>query len=336
MTRRLGWTDYLAHQVKAGVFAEDAPCPENDPRVWREFLSLVRAENPQEPEAEIAVLAGRYGFYLDAADTGRDGENVAGSTSLIDICNGVSYVDFINDLSTIREQANKMVLTDTFSFKDGYGAGGETHDGLVWLNSPVAAIAQPFETYLESLTTERRKKYRRSAADFEKTNLRFEISAHGVTAKEIDFTRANLQKKWGDDADYALRQTLWAMAVQAVRPAQSLIMRVMDGDRLAFLQTMIVKGRSVYCQSITKDEDNFYNGLAAFTDFECIKALCDRPEYEIFDASCRTSLEDTESIGIAKRATVNRNCVKPLLAFGALSEEIAAMVASGAVQGKEA
>ena len=95
-----------------------------------------------------------------------------------------------------------------------------------------------------------------------------------------------------------------------------------------FLQTMIVKGRRVICQSIAKNEDRFFSGLAAMTDFECIKALCGK--YDVFDPSCRTGIDDPESIGIAKRATVNMNCVKPLLVIGAndIDETI--------IQGKEA
>lgn len=333
---RLGWHEYIKHQVAQGVFSEDSLYPENDPRVLNEFLALVKAENPGEEGAEIVVLADKYGFFLDKADVGREGANVAGSTSLIDINLGVPYAEFAQDLPRIREEMDECILTDSFSFKDGYGAGGEEHPGLAWLNSPVADITTAFEPYLETLTSERRKKYRRSINDFEKTNLRFELSDRVFEAAEVDFVRANLQKKWGDDADYAFRQTLWALAVQKFRPKQALFMRVMDGDKLAFIQTMIVKGKAVYCQSIAKDEDNFFNGLAAFTDFECIKALCGHNDYAIFDPSCRCSLEDPESIGIAKRATVNKDCLKPVLAMGSLPVEIVTILETGFIQGKAA
>ncbi len=332
----MNWPDYIGHQVKTGVFDEASPYPENDPRVWQKFLSLVKSESPDEPDAAISVLADRYGFFLDAIDGDRDGANVAGSTSLIDICLGVDYASFSADLPRIHEEASEVFLTDTFSFKGGYGAGGEKLPGLAWLNSPVADITTSFDAYLETLTTERRKKFRRSVADFEKTSLRFDLSDRGLSAQDLDFVRGNLQRKWGADADYAFRQTLWAHAVQTIRPQQVLIMRVMDGDKLVFIQTMIVKGQWVYCQSIAKDEDNVFNGLAAFTDFQCIKALCGKDGYAIFDASCRCSLDDPESIGIAKRATVNKNCLKPVLAIGTVPAEIAAMLETGHIHGKEA
>ncbi|PZQ46273.1 MAG: hypothetical protein DI551_05470 [Micavibrio aeruginosavorus] len=334
--RKLGWDEYIAHQCGTGVYSEEAPCPENDPRVVKKFIELVKAQTPDEPEAQIIVLAEKYGYYFDAIDTGREGANVAGSSSLIDISINVPYAEFIKDLPRIREEASETILTDSFSFADGYGNGGDIIDNLVWLNSPVAGLDLPFEAYLESLTSERRKKYRRSVADFEKTNLTFEMSDRGLSTTELDFIQANLVKKWGEDADYAYRQTLWFKAVQDIRPEQTLVMRVTDQDRLAFIQTMIVKGQSVYCQSIAKDEENFFNGLAAYTDFECIKALCGNPSYAIFDPSCRTSLDDPESIGIAKRATVNRNCVKPILAIGnGIPAEIMPMIESRQVQGKE-
>lgn len=332
----MNWPEYIGYQTKTGVFDEASPYPENDPRVLREFLSLVKVESPDEADAEIAVLADRYGYFLDKIDTGRDGANVAGSTSLIDICLGVDYASFAADLPRIREEASEVILTDTFSFKGGYGTGGEKLSGLAWLNSPVADITTSFDTYLETLTTERRKKFRRSVADFEKTPLRFDLSDRGLSTEDLDFVRKNLTHKWGEDADYAFRQTLWAHAVQMVRPKQVLIMRVMDGDKLAFIQTMIAKGEWVYCQSIAKDEENIFNGLAAFTDFQCIKALCENPAYAIFDASCRCSLDDPESIGIAKRATVNKNCLKPVLAIGTMPAEIAAMLETGHIHGKEA
>ncbi len=329
--------DYIDHQTKGGIFSQSSPFPENDPRVLKEFYTRLKNEGANVDAIEVIVLADRYGFYLNDLDTDREGWNVAGSSSLIDINIGIDYAGFVADLPKLREQASKPIFTDSFSFKDGYGSSTEQHESLVWLNSPVATLDQAFEPYLESLTSERRKKYRRSVADFEKTNLRFEMSDRGLTSQELDFVKTNLEKKWAEEAGYAFRQTLWADVVQKIRPEQFLMMRVYDADKLVFVQTMIIKGASVYCQSITKDEGSFYNGLAAFTDFECIKALCGKSPYAIFDPSCRTSLDDPESIGIAKRATVNKNCVKPILAIGKnFSPEMTAMVESKVVQGKEA
>ncbi len=329
----LGFDDYIKNQTLRGILKEDAATPECDPRVLNEYNRLVRAEYPKDEEAGILLLAGKYGFHRDQTDNERAGLNWAMSTPLVDLCIGVSFKEFQKDLPALKEElSGDAIITDTFSFTDGFGEHG---GAIIGLHSPVADITTDFDTYLESLTTERRKKYRRMVTDFEKTPLTFKLSSDAITDAEIKFVRDNLTAKWGDEAGYAFRQTLWAKAVQTIRANQILVMRVYDGDAMVFIQTMIVKNESVICQSITKDEERFYSGLAAMTDFECIKALCGK--YKIFDASCRTGLTDPESIGVAKRATVNKNCIKPLLAIGAnFTEPEKAMIESQTIQGKEA
>lgn len=322
-TASMGMDDFITHQERCGIFSDAAPSPECDPRVMRDFYTILRSEYPQEPDSEITLLLGKYGFARDTIDNERKGLNWAGSTPLVDIDIGIPFTEFLLNLPSLH--CEDIVLTDTFSFADGYG---EAAHNIVRLHSPVAKIDTSFEAYIESLTTERRKKYRRMASDFEPTKLRFEVGQSALSLQELDFVRTNLEKKWGDEAGYAFRQTLWSVAVQKHRPEQFLACRVYEGTTLVFLQTMIVKGRRVICQSIAKNEDRFFSGLAAMTDFECIKALCGR--YDVFDPSCRTGIDDPESIGIAKRATVNMNCVKPLLVIGAndIDETI--------IQGKEA
>ena len=338
----LGVQDFTVQQTRAGLFTENAVTPECDPRVQDEYRRLVRAEYPKDGEAAIHLCAGKYGFYRDWIDDERAGMNWAFSTPLVDICIGVSAQEFLSDLPQIRaeslEDGSDVILCDTFSFNNGYGdfAAGPLPANLKLLHSPVAAIDMSFETYLESLTTERRKKYRRMVSDFEPANLRFELSSDPLTSNELDFIRANLEKKWGSEAGYAYRQILWSLAVQKFRPAQHLIMRVYDHDKPVFIQTMIVKGDRVFCQSIAKDEDHFFSGLAAFTDFKCIEQLCGKPPFKIFDPSCRTGIEDPESIGIAKRATVNQTQVKPLLAIGAkFTGDIEAALALPCPYGKD-
>lgn len=313
----VGVGDYAAALVKAGVFREDSPLPENDPRVLLEYQKMVSAEFPQDEAPAIKIFAGRYGFFRDCVDNERVGMNWAMSTPIIDMSAGVSFADFVRDLPALMEQADEPLITDVFSFTDGYGDLQQSVIGIIRMNSPVADITMDFPAYLESLTSERRKKFRRMIPDFEQSGLRFEMSERGLDAREVDFVRLHLQKKWGEDWGYAFRQTLYALAVQKVRPQQNLVMRVYKDDLLVFVQTMIVKGTQVYCQSITKNEDEFFSGLAAYTDFKCIEALCGKGPYSVFDPSCRTSLEDPESIGVAKRATVNKNCVKPLLHINA-------------------
>ncbi len=331
----LGFDDYIKHQSARGIFKEDAAVPECDPRVLNEYNKLVRAEYPKDEEAPITMFCGKYGFHRDATDAERTGLAWALSTPLVDACIGVSFDEFNKDLPALNEElSGDVIISDTFSFNDGFG---NQNINIVCMHSPIADITTNFDAYLESLTTERRKKYRRMVADFEKTPLTFKLSSDPITDDEIKFVRDNLTAKWGDEAGYAFRQTLWAKAVQTIRPNQILVMRVYDGDAMIFIQTMVVKDESVICQSITKDEAKFYSGLAAMTDFECIKALCDKPSFKVFDASCRTGLTDPESIGVAKRATVNKNCIKPILAIGAhFKEPEKAIIESGGLQGKEA
>ncbi len=311
--------DYIVFQEKAGLYRNDAPAPENDPRVLRAYYDLVRKEYPQDGEGEVRLYLGKYGFYRDWIDDERAGMNWAMSTPLVDIQMPFSWPEFQTDLPALRDavladRADK-VLTDSFTFTDGFGDLSGRTENIVRLNSPYADISMNFESYLDSLTSERRKKYRRAASDFEQTNLRFEVTNEGLSAAEMDIIRENIAIKWESEAGYSFRQFLWAMAVQKVRPEQLLLLRVKDGDKTVFWQTMIVKGESIYCQSIAKDETIFYNGLAAFADLKCVEALCSK-KHRIFDPSCRTGFDDPESIGIAKRATVNKNCVKPLLVIG--------------------
>jgi hypothetical protein len=77
-----------------------------------------------------------------------------------------------------------------------------------------------------------------------------------------------------------------------------------------------------------------YDGIAAYTDFQCVKALCGSV-FTVFDPSCRTGLNDPESIGVAKRATINKNQVKPIFAAGShLPDDVGAMIAGREIQGK--
>ena len=190
----MGMDDFITHHERRGIFSANAPSPECDPRVMRDFYAMLRSEYPQEPDSEITLLLGKYGFTRDAIDDERKGLNWAGSTPLVDIDIGIPFAEFLSDLPSLR--CEDIVLTDTFSFADGYGQAAHN---IVRLHSPVAKIDTSFEAYIESLTTERRKKYRRMAADFEPTKLRFEVSRNALNTQELDFVRANLEKKWGDE-----------------------------------------------------------------------------------------------------------------------------------------
>jgi hypothetical protein len=317
---------------------------ENDPAIWLTFFAY-KSQFPDLAaieETTVHLFLGQYGFYLDPFDAERDGLNWVLSTSIVDFPIHASFKNFQKDLPLLFTEIEnaalpKPILTDSFMFADGFAdSAALAGSGIIALNSPVAEIKPTFTAYLESLTSERRKKFRRAEEELSEFNLRFDLSNQPLSDAEFTFIVDNLKKKWGDDYLYALCQTLWSIAVAKHRPQQAYIMRVYDADRLVFLQTMLARGQNMVCQSIVKNEETHYNGIAAFTDFQCVKALCGS-NFLHFDPSCRTGLNDPESIGIAKRATVNKNTVKPIFAAGkSLPENISTIIKEKIVQGKPA
>lgn len=291
--------------------------PEHDPRVWRDFLSMCRHWCGFEPENKISLHLDTYGFTHDPVDPDRAGKNFALVTHMVDPCLPVTAAQFEQDAPALMEslsQSGEKVLTDTFFWTDGYGTPGIP--GTAWIQSPVARIDMDFENYINGLAQERRKKFRRMARDFEETKVRFTLSQNPLTETELSFARDHLTRKWGkEEGLWALQQTLWSCAAARYRPAQVYVMRVAEGDTLAFVQTLIRRSDAIYCQSIFKNEDLFFDGIAPFTDFKCIEALCGG-NIRYFDPSCRCSLDDPETIGIAKRVTVNQDRLKPVFISG--------------------
>ena len=337
---RMSLGEYLAHEARKADFAFH----ETNPVVWATFFANGGAfpDLKMIEETPVHLFLGRYALYLDPFDAEREGLNWALSTSVVDIPLSVTFDEFLSDcpaLCSAIEAAglDKPALTDSFMFADLYPAAEQlTANGLIGLNSPVAKIHGDFSGYLESLTSERRKKFRRAEEEFSGSGLRFELSNQTLSDAEFVFVVDNLKKKWGEDYLYALCQTLWSLAVSRNTPQNVYFMRVYDGDRLVFLQTMIARGQTMVCQSIVKDEETHYNGIAAYTDFQCVKALSGGG-FLYFDPSCRTGLNDPESIGIAKRATVNQNLVKPIFCAGkTLPDQVSCIVRDKVLQGKPA
>ena len=326
---RLSVAEHVAAMPRAAMF------PENNGGVWAAFFAFADQfpEMKSIVETEVLLVLGRYAFAPDPFDDTRAGLNWALAGPIIDIPVTVDFAVFQRDLPALQEILPARVVTDSFMFADGYGAPG---GNIIGLNSPVAALKPDFAVYLESLTSERRKKFRRADDELAEFALRFEFTQEPLSQSEFDWVVGNLKKRWGEDYLYALMQTLWAMAVAQHYPKQFFTMRVYDRDKLVFLQTLIARGKTMICQSIVKDEESHYNGIAAYTDFRCVKELCGGG-FDFFDPSCRTGLNDPESIGIAKRATVNCDFVKPVLVIGAgLDEELKAWINTKTIQGKPA
>ena len=190
----LGFDDYIKHQSARGVFKEDAIAPECDPRVLSSYNKYVRNEYPKDIEAPITMFCGKYGFHRDAMDAERAGLAWALSTPLVDACIGVTFDEFNKDLPQLNAQlSSDVIISDTFSFNDGFGSQNKN---IIGMHSPVADITQNFDAYLESLTSERRKKYRRMVTDFEKTPLTFKLSVNVTDISEIKFAFENEKASW--------------------------------------------------------------------------------------------------------------------------------------------
>lgn len=327
----LGLPEYLSRVLSV----QEAIYPEHNAKVWDSFFSY-RQDFPDMQDCmdvPVTLALGRYAFAPDPFDTERDGLNWALSASVVDFPIQSTFSQFKSDINALRDILDIPVVTDSFMFLDGYGTPDYASD-LVGLNSPVAKFEQNFSVYLDTLTSERRKKFRRSDEELKPHSFRFELSQTPISEKEFDWIVTNLKARWGDDYLYALMQTIWSIAVSRHYGDRFYVMRVYDKNNIVFMQTLIVRNNSIMCQSIVKDESVSFNGIASYTDFQCVMALSGRG-FTVFDPSCRTGLNDPESIGIAKRATVNFNVVKPILITGqAVPAQVQKLLADESVQGK--
>lgn len=333
MTDTVSMKDYIARMQAKGLFADDAPFAEHSPAILDSFFTAMRAYDYDGYNLPVTIAADRYGFFRDALDDERIGLNWALSTWMVDVTVPATHAEFMRDLPALRAAlGDAAVMTDTFAFTDGYI---DTPD-LPALNSPVAAFGADYNAYVEGLSQERRKKYRRFAKDFEGYALDFSLTPAPLTAAELSFGWDQLFARWGDySALFAFAQTLWAQSVATARPDDALFMRVSDKGRLVFVQTVLRRRGGWVTQSIFKDNEAQYDGIAAYTDFKTIEALCAKgPSF--LDPSCRTGFEDPESIGIAKRATVNKDVIKPVFLSGALAAPFGDIAASPALHGKAA
>jgi hypothetical protein len=337
MLQRMSLKEYVAFMREKNIFSPHAPFAEHCPDIVVDFYGRMASYGYDGMAAAVTVALEKYAVALDPLDTQRGGKNWAMATSMVDFTLPVPRAAFMADYPALAAAYGDIaVMTDTFAFTDGYLAADE-NPALPCLYSPVAVFGDNYDTYVEELSQERRKKYRRFVRDFDENGLTFSLSDTPLSEGEIKFALDNLSRKWGPDgALFAFSQTLWAHCVAAHRPDHALFMRVMDKDRLVFVQTVLRRHGGYYAQSIFKDEDSFYDGIAPYTDFMTIKALCARgPSF--FDPSCRTGFEDPESIGIAKRATVNTNIIKPVFMAGAgLAEQWADYITHPALHGKAA
>lgn len=332
----LSTREYIDHMARLRLFRDDAVEPEHNLRVLSAWRALESAWLGHR-DLQVHLFLDRYGFHADPMDGERAGLNVALGTPLVDPCLPVDCATLGADLPQLAEavaDAGLCVLTDTFCCVDGYPAAPAP--GLLAVHSPVAQAHPSFDAYVDSLSKHRRAKLRRLERSFIPPRFRHDITPTPLSPTELDFAWAQLQRRWGEhDAPYAFAQTLWTHAVSQAMPERVLFARLYDRDQLVFVQTMIVRQGGLFAQSIFKSEDAHLDGVAPWVDFASVRALCGS-RLNHLDPSCRATWDDPSAIGIAKRATVNCDRIKPLLALGHVPDDARVALSNAQVAGDPA
>lgn len=319
--------EFVDWMAGLGLYREGAPAPECDPRVWAAFFELHARFAGDLARAEVVAIPGGLGLYRDPlADAGAYGWALLGAIShpRLPLSSGrIAALAAEIPATFVRDGiAASAVVTDTFE------AAGSPADErcFVWMCSPRARLGGGFARYLESLPSARRKAARHLLARFDaRRDVSFDLSERPPDARELEFVAEQLARQWGDDARYAIVQSLWPLAVARVRPRQALFLRAAVGERLALLNGFIVRDDVIYSQSTCRDVEACPDGLGVVVDIKVIEALAGRdggPRW--LDPTCRTGLDDPPSIEVAKRKVVNEDAYKPILLAGALPERLAA------------
>jgi hypothetical protein len=336
--QRVDAGEYLERMERAGRFSADAPVPEHNVRVWRRYWSLRGQWLGAPPPEPVLLFEGLLGFSLDPLDAERDGWNWALTTPIVDPCIPITEEAFVRALPRLQEALegeDVTVLTDTFCLTDGYPRAPAPH--LLAVQSPVAQLRADQGSYLATLSRRRRQNQRRLLRRFGGSEHRLELGPRPLSDHELSAAARNLEARWGQaDAPYALLQTLWAQAVALEMPERALVARLYLRDRLVFVQTMIVRGTRVLAQSIFKEEEAGLDGVGPHVDLAVAGALCGGPS-QVFDPSSRATWIESGDIWIAKRATINAEQIKPLLAVGPrLPATAASALRAGQVAGLRA
>lgn len=316
--------DYVRYMARRGLFREDAPAPEADPRVWSIFMHLHGSHAGPLADQPIVLTPGGLGFYRDPlAGSDAFGWALLGAISHpwlpFSVADLLALADEI--LPTFARDGLDVptICTDTFDLPGPLAP--EHAPGLVWLRSPRARFGGGFADYLASLSADRRKAARHLLARLDALpGLRLDLSSRPPDLRELEFLTDHLTRRWGSDASYALVQSLWPLAVAAVRPAQALFMRAHLQDCLILFAGYILRGDVIFSQSTCRDLDRCPDGLGVAVDLKVIQALAGGPVRHL-DPTCRTGLDDPPAIEVAKRKVVNDDACKPLLLAGALGPE---------------
>lgn len=317
---KLSAPDYIAALTRLGLVSDAADVPEFNTAFWREYLALYRTHIGDPADIECVVSPQGAGFYRDPlAEAAHYSWALLGPVSHVPVPFGAAALVALGDeiAATFATDGipDFIVQTDSFSFADTPAAADVRY--FAWLHSPQAAIATNLDSYAQSLTASRRKQMRRLYRTYnDDPAFRFELSGRLPDSAEIDFILRNCRARWGIDEHYALVQVLWAVAAGRARPEAARFMRVYCRDRLVFLNTYLVRGDTIVAQSTTRGEGEMFSGLGTMIDFKTIETLSGSPAIRFLDPTCRTGLDDPESIGVAKREVVTTDRLRPLLLMG--------------------
>lgn len=323
--------EYIAWMTRLGLFSADAEAPEHDPRVCAAVVRLHAELLGVALDVPIVAVPGGLGFYRDPlAPDGPLGWALLGAVSHPAVpLTGPQIVAAGPEIAATVAAAGLgelAVVTDTFAPAGVADPSQPWANKLAWMSSPRARLDLDFAAYLASLTTDRRRTARELLRKFDETaGFRFELSPTPPSAAELDFVVTQLTRQWGEDANYALAQHLWPLAVAEVRPAQALFMRVYAGDALAFLNGYLIRGEVITSQSTSRNLELRHDGLGVVIDLKAIARLLKiNAPVRHLDPTCRTGLDDPPSIEVAKRKVVNENSYKPVLLVGAPAQASAA------------
>lgn len=306
--------EYVDRMEALGLYAPEAPLPELSSSVWRAYLGHYERLVAPTSSQEIVWAGEGFGFHRDPLnDTEAYSFALLGPISHPVLPFG--WADFMARVAPALTSLNETFVSDTFQC---LGDAPERDPRLLWLTSPRARLFDTFPDYVQSLTRKHRQRMRalfeRYDADPE---LAWELSARGPTSVEMTWVQQNLHAKWGDEAPYALAQTLWPLAVSEVSPQNALFMRVYHGGQLAFLNAYLVRGDTITSQATCRNMSMFLDGLGVLIDFQTIKLLSgNRAGLRYLDPTCRATLSDPASIGVAKRVVTNEDLLRPILLAG--------------------
>ena len=322
---RLAAPDYIEALGRKNLVTDSAAVPEFNRGFWREYLALYRTHIGDPRDLECVMSAGGAGFYRDPmAEADHYSWALLGPVSHAPVpFDAGDLIGMAADIvATFAADgiARPDIRTDTFAFTVPPTPGDARH--FVWLHSPQADIPARFSTYVETLAATRRKQLRRLYRSYEDDPaFRFDFSDRRPDPAELDFAIANSAARWGEDANYALAQLLWSLAAATAIPASARFMRVYERDRLIYLNSYLVRADTIVSQSTTRDEQAMHSGLGTMIDFKTIETLCGSGGIATLDPTCRTGLDDPESIGIAKREVINADRLRPLFLAGYPTED---------------